>query len=237
MDKITFINKSLGNEITLCRNEDNIYIRSERRTIGDPAVRDFIWKIGASYPNAARYDDLMEGISVGSGNSQSEAQRVFYRVKKFFEQHRSGHAFFENVRQVGYRVSDHWEKKEEFKNDSLNDLLMSELWAIVEEAIRHSQSWSIEKDKSGLSYIRAKSDYALLTFRKMNALYWEILEQTSRNANSIEILQLREPLFKLMSYLLFWRVGDRLDDDQWRSDYEREIRLLTKQIALIYQEI
>lgn len=237
IEKITFINRALGNEITICKNEDNIYIRDERKSISDSSVRDFIWKIGRSFPNVASYEHLMNGIAAGGSDDKTEAQRIFYKIKKFLEANRSGQDLFENVRNSGYRVTEKWEIKSDSENKQTNEILISELWKTVNRSIEHSRNWPIEHDKSGLSYIRAKSDYAMSTFRDINSLYWEILEHSSRNSNSLEILQLREPLFRLMTYLLFWRVGDRLEDEQWRSDYEKEITLLTKQIAVIYENI
>ncbi|MDW6092119.1 hypothetical protein [Vibrio rhizosphaerae] len=147
--------------------------------------------------------------------------------------------FIVTVRGLGYKVSGKWLPLLADKEDGQNKhAFLKEIIAIIEDSIAYSESVNITQDKSGLSFIKPDQETALNHFRRINDCYHHFLSHYSAPGNSIELFELREKITKVLLYTIYWRVGDNLSDEKFRSDYKNELHLLLRQIkqALAFLE-
>ncbi|GGN38280.1 hypothetical protein GCM10011350_38110 [Marinomonas arctica] len=139
--------------------------------------------------------------------------------------------FIMTVRGLGYKVSPKWLFfVEEQVDEESKNAFIEEITAIIEDCITYSESADITQDKSGLSFIKPDQDVVMRHFRRMNDCYHAFLSRYSSPGNSIELFELREKITKVLLYALYWRVGDSLTDDKFRSDYKNELKLILRQI-------
>jgi hypothetical protein len=135
------------------------------------------------------------------------------------------------VRGLGYKVSEKWlsivdENKDEYQKDAFLNTITS----IIDDCIKYSKDAEISHDKSGFSFIKPSKDKVLENFSRIDDCYNSFLTYYSEPGNSIELLELREKITKVLLYVIYWRVGDSLSDDKFRSDYKNELNLLLRQI-------
>lgn len=139
--------------------------------------------------------------------------------------------FIVTVRGLGYKVSNKWLPIVEEQGDKESkNAFIEEITVIIEDCIAYSESVDITQDKSGLSFIKPEQDVVMAHFRRMNDCYHSFLSRYSAPGNSIELFELREKITKVLLYAIFWRVGDSLTDEKFRSDYKNELKLILRQI-------
>ncbi len=139
--------------------------------------------------------------------------------------------FIFTIRGLGYKVSNRWLPITTTKdNESGKSAFLGEIESIIEDCITYSESINITQDKSGLSYIIPDQSIAIKNFRRMNDCYHSFLRQYSAPGNSIELFELREKITKALLYAIYWRVGDSMTDDKFRSDYKQELYVILRQI-------
>lgn len=139
--------------------------------------------------------------------------------------------FIVTVRGVGYKISNKWLPiLEEKRDEKSKNTCLKEITAIIEDCIAYSQSADITQDKSGFSFIKPDQEIAVDHFRRMNDCYHAFLSRYSAPGNSIELLELREKITKVLLYSIYWRVGDSLTAEKFRSDYKNELQILLRQV-------
>ncbi|HGH6024409.1 TPA: hypothetical protein AB5H75_000280 [Vibrio mimicus] len=139
--------------------------------------------------------------------------------------------FIVTVRGRGYKISNKWLPLIEVQTDDKSkNAFLAEITAIIEDCITYSESTDITQDKSGLSFIKPDQEIVMEHFRRMNDCYHAFLRRYSAPGNSIELFELREKITKVLLYAIYWRVGDSLTDEKFRSDYKNELKLLLRQI-------
>lgn len=135
------------------------------------------------------------------------------------------------VRNVGYKISNKWCPILESKRDEQNKhSFLKEITEIIEGCILYSGSVEITKHNSGLSFIKPDQEITLNNFRRMNDCYHAFLNTYSSPGNSAELFELREKIIKILTYAIYWRVGDSMSDEKFRSDYHNELQILLRQV-------
>ncbi|KYP94604.1 hypothetical protein [Rosenbergiella epipactidis] len=142
--------------------------------------------------------------------------------------------FIMTIRGLGYKGSNKWlpilEKR---ANEEIKNAFLEEITAIIEECITYSESADITHDKSGFSYIKPDQNTVMMHFKRMNDCYYLFLRRYTSPGNCIELLELKEKIAKILLYAIYWRVGDSLTDEKFRSDYKNELKLTLRQINQI----
>lgn len=239
---LIFTNLSTGAKLTIDNVNHVIVIDEKTVSISDTTVMTTIWVIGSLSPKLTTYDVLAEELkkkhNIGlDADEAAIAQKYINRTNNFLKNIPKLNGLYKNIRKHGYRMSDDWILSPEVENKLLNDENIRILEEIVDNAIEDMNSRSITSDVSGLLYIKPDRVFSNNIFNEINNLYWKIIESCSKPGNSIDIIPIRRLLFELSTYLVYWRVGDGLTEEKWRSDYEREIRTVLKQISMLYDDL
>lgn len=139
--------------------------------------------------------------------------------------------FIITVRGLGYKISNKWltipgDDHINYKDSNF----LNEIDLIIDNCIKYSESTHIIQDKSGLCFIKPDYDVVIDHFNRMNSCYHSFLSRYSAPGNSIELIQLREKITKLLLYAIYWRAGDSMSNEKFRADYKNELLVLSKQI-------
>ncbi|SJL83419.1 helix-turn-helix domain-containing protein [Vibrio palustris] len=139
--------------------------------------------------------------------------------------------FIVTVRGVGYKVSNKWlPVSGKSKDEDQKDVFLNTITNIIQDSIKYSEAAEISHDRSGFSFIKPNKEKALEHFSRIDDCYHSFLDCYSEPGNSIELLELREKITKVLLYVIYWRVGDSLTDDKFRSDYKNELNILLRQL-------
>ena len=159
------------------------------------------------------------------------ANKKIYQLRETLKKVGMDEQFIETVNMQGYKISDKWVLLTQESLSVNDDNFLDMIRAIIDDNIKYCNSSALHHDQSGLSYIMPDESVVLNNFNKINEIYKLFMSEYSRPGNSIEILHTRNLLGKLLTYFIYWRVGDGLTDEKWKSDYKHELELLFKQIS------
>jgi len=237
MSQITFKNIETAKNVTLDTNLNILKSSGREIFIQDSAVYVLFYQLFTLKTSLISYSDIGNIVRDQKSSFHMEDSPDSIIANKYVFKARAVlknvmiEDFIVTVRGLGYRVSNKWlpviEKQENGENK--HDFL-KEITAIIEDCISYSESVDITQDKSGLSFIKPDQDIVMTHFRRMNDCYHSFLSRCSAPGNSIELLELRDKITKVLLYAIYWRVGDSLTDEKFRSDYKNELRLILRQI-------
>lgn len=182
---------------------------------------DFIASIIKEYKSISHMNDCSDNII---------ANKYIFKVRNILKSLRVEN-FIVTVRGFGYKISNKWLSLVDKKSDinSKNNFLIA-ISRIIDESIQYSESATIIQDKSGLCFIKPSKEVVINHFNQMNDCYCLFFEEYSSPGNSIELIELRDKITKILSYAIYWRVGDSLTNDKFRADYKNELMILLKQV-------
>lgn len=139
--------------------------------------------------------------------------------------------FIVTVRGLGYKVSSKWLPLFESEQGEQNkDAFLKDIIAIIEDCTAYSETVEVTRDQSGFTFIKPDQETALDHFRRMNDCYHAFLSRYSAPGNSAELMELKEKITKLLLYAIYWRVGDSLTAEKFRSDYRNEMQIILRQV-------
>lgn len=79
-------------------------------------------------------------------------------------------------------------------------------------------------------FIKPDKEILLANFSRMDDCYYTFLKEYSAPSNSINLLEIREKIIKILLYAIYWRVGGSLSDEKFRADYKNELQVVLKQL-------
>lgn len=147
-----------------------------------------------------------------------------------------------SVRGSGYRLVDGWSLQEEQRPALART--MGELSILVADAIAFVDRCKLEKNKIGLIQVERGGLRSLMSgqnFLRFDQAVYQILDELSSmglgSRYTRDIVKVKQALVDLASYLLFWRTGDRLTDDDWKANFREESQSLLDAIAYDVQRL
>lgn len=237
MSQITFKNKQTGKSVTLDFNLKILKSAGREVFIQDSAVYSLLHRLFILQATLLSYSDIGCIVKDQKSSFHMEDSPDSIIANKYVFKARTVlknvmiEDFIMTVRGLGYKVSPKWLPiVEEQVDEESKNAFIEEITAIIEDCITYSELADITQDKSGLSFIKPDQDVVMRHFRRMNDCYHAFLSRYSSPGNSIELFELREKITKVLLYALYWRVGDSLTDDKFRSDYKNELKLILRQI-------
>lgn len=243
-NRIELVSFATGSELIVDRTNRSIIFNEKIHRVHRETIIEVIWCICAAHPEICSYGQIMrhlneKSLMIGSDEDVARnAQKAVNYAREFVRTKlATAPELFQNVTSAGYCLKeDNWAPKDD-NNTSQNDWTMRELERLVRKYCDYTDTHTVIQDKSNLSYIKPSQRDAVDAFREINVLYWDIIERSSRVGNAHRIIVLREKMFKMLTYFAFWRVGDQMTDEKWKSDYRIEITHLLESIKSEYDQI
>ena len=237
MSEITFKNVETAKVVTLDSNFNTVKSQGREVFTQDPAVALLLRHLFMNPSSIMSFSDIASIVRKQKSTFHMEdspdniiANKYMFKVRAVLKS-----VLVENiivtVRGLGYKVSTKWlPVVEETSLQESKNAFLDEITQIIEDCIAYSEAVEITQDKSGLSFIRAENHVVNSHFQRMNDCYHAFLTRYSAPGNSIELFELREKITKVLLYAIYWRVGDSMTDEKFKSDYKNELHLLLRQI-------
>lgn len=239
MSQITFKNVETSKLVTLELNLKILKSSGKEVFIKDAAVYVFLYQLFTQNTSVKSYSDIGTIVREQKSSFHMEDSPDSIIANKYIFKSRAVlksvmvEDFIVTVRGLGYKVSSKWLPLLESERDEQNkNAFLKEITAIIEDCTAYSETVEITQDQSGFAYIKPDQETALEHFRRMNDCYHSFLNRYSAPGNGAELLELREKITKLLLYAVYWRVGDSLTAEKFRSDYKNELQIILRQVKL-----
>jgi hypothetical protein len=207
--------------------------------------RDFVVQVARKFPKTAMFVDLEAAIQLGKNESREILKKIAHQVKERFEAVNLQIPVLESARSAGYSLASGWRLiTEELGTEHLAYEQLRELNVALDRARAHVDSSAIVTNQIGLLYVErteatrqlAKDNYTLI-----EDVGWQLIHVLSScgvtNEEHPDILEVKKKIEKIISYALFWRLGDSMSKDKFRSDFRSETKKLVGEIKHLISRI
>ena len=223
--------------LTLDTNKSILSCTSRHAFLQDPALFSIFFRFFSLNDDIITYEEIGQIIRESKSQFHMQDSPDNIVANKYIFKARSLlktlaiDDFIITVRGLGYKLSARWlpvYQEEQPKTDGNN--FIDEITALIEDCIKHSDQMKIVQSNSGLTLIEADQHLMLNNFTRMTQSYQTFFDAYSAPGNSVALLEVREKMMKLLFYTIYWRIGDRLSESQFRADYKNELKVLLRQI-------
>lgn len=214
------------------RDGDALHVDGERLTISSRARKEVLWLLLSSVGRVVLHEEIAAVCGRGSRDDDpsSRSSKFMAEFRRELGKLRPLTDLVRSVRSLGYTVSDDWTKPPpEIRIQKSNDFLAA-LDHVVDECIKHSDEHSIVTCQNGLQYMDFDIDFAIQKYQMLDSMLWDTVRILSISAKPSDLIDLKRTFHDLASYVLYWRLGDGLTEEKWRSDYRDEISTRAQKI-------
>lgn len=241
-NKIVLINKS-RNVLRYERNGEVITVGLRRLPLRTRAQRDVLWLLLSSLGGAVSHADIADLLNQIGGpgsrndNPSARSAKFIASLREHLEELDELRGLIDSQRARGYIIGSDWSSQPlEIQVEKTNDFLAM-LDSVVNDCIAHTNSRAIIHCPNGLQFIDFDMDFALQKYELLNAMLWDTIRVLSSTAKPSDITPIKDHFHRLASYVLYWRLGDGLTDEKWKSDYHDEILSVSDQIKTIVDKL
>jgi len=223
----------------------NFFIDGARGNFPSPRHRDFVVAVARRAPKTAIFKDLDAAMPGRSETPREVYKRLAHQVKERFEAANLRIPVLESVRSTGYQLANGWRLvAEEVRSTHLAIDQLRELNVALERARTHVDKTTIVTNQIGLMYVErteatrqlAKDNYTLI-----EDVGWQLIHVLSSsgvtNDEHPDVLEVKKKIEKIISYALFWRIGDSLTEEKFRRDFHVESKKLVAEFKQLIERI
>jgi hypothetical protein len=223
----------------------DFFVDGNRGRFPSKRHRDFVIEVIRKSPKTAMYADLDIALEFGKDDSRDIYKKLAHQVKEKFEAASLRTPVLESVRSAGYALVDGWRiVDEEIKAKHLAFDQLRELNTALERARAHVDKAAIVTNQIGLSHVErteatrqlAKDNYTLI-----EDVGWQLIHVLSccgvTNDDHPDVLEVKRKIEKIISYALFWRIGDSMTEEKFRRDFRSEIKTLVAEFKQLVERI
>ena len=229
--KLTHIDTSKN--LLICLDQKIVKCDGREKYINDPATYAIIVFLISNPDKLIKYSSICEIIDkYKKSDNTSEsiiANKYIFKVRDALKEFNITD-IISTIRSQGYKLSGKWKLMNSDVKKHRNNEFIDEVKSIISDCITYCENSELKHDKSGLSYIYPTDDVLINNFKRMNSCYHLFMSNYSKPGNSVQLMEVRNKLNKLLSYCIYWRVGDGLTDEKWKADYNNELAMVLKQI-------
>jgi hypothetical protein len=131
--------------------------------------------------------------------------------------------FIQTVRNYGYRLGPGWTV--DVSEQSLTALgrNLKELKHLVDRCIDHVRHSQIHTNSRGLLYVNLNKSELYENYLIIERISWDVLDALSRDKTISFVLRVKNDFDRLLTYVLFWRIGRGMMKNEWKDNFESEI--------------
>lgn len=219
--------------LSICLDQQMVKCSGREKYISDAVTYEVIVSLISNQDGVTTYSSIC-GIVNKTKNTDSTpdntiANKYIFKVRDVLKEFNINDVF-QTIRNQGYKLSDKWALIDVDAIEVRDNEFLVEVRSIIADCISYSDNSELTHDKSGLSYVQPTDDVLIGNFKRMNSCYHLFMGNYSRPGNSAELMEVRNKLNKLLSYCIYWRVGDGLTDEKWKADFKNELAMVLKKI-------
>ena len=237
---LTLKNRDTSLTIDISYEEPILVVNEREYPLGDAASHAVLLLLAASGTKWAKYKDIADSVRavkaknyLASETDNKVAQKHVHSLKVALKKIGISD-LTETLRSSGYRLDDRWIIVDNNPDGSdqrdVDAIFLNELRTIIDRLVACCNSTNLTSSASGLKYMTPPKLERIELFIDLDDCYRRFLETYSRPGNGVWLFPLRNKINELLSYCVFWRVGDGLDDSKWKADYKNELDVLFNQI-------
>lgn len=133
-------------------------------------------------------------------------------------------------RTVGYRLAPGW-RAQEHKPREVPTL--DELRQIIDRCKAFCTPERVRRDNSGLEYLDTTDFDVAAQFAEASAHLLRAVRSAANPRNRSRVFRLKSACWELLSYVAFWRFGEKHTTTDWVEEYHSEIDALFSEISLM----
>ena len=222
----------------------DFFIDGTRGNFPSPRHRDFVVVVSRKAPKTAMFQELDAAI-LKKHESRELYKKLAHQVKERFEAVNLRIPVVESVRSTGYQLANGWRLVEEqVRSKHLAFDQLRELNVALERARAHVDKATIVTNQIGLLYVErteatrqlAKDNYTLI-----EDVGWQLIHVLSScgvtNDEHPDVFEVKKKIEKIISYALFWRIGDSLTEEKFRRDFHVESKKLVAEFKQLIERI
>lgn len=222
----------------------DFFIDGTRGNFPSPRHRDFVVAVSKKAPKTAMFEDLDKTI-LKRHETRDLYKKLAHQVKERFEAVNLRIPVLESVRSTGYQLANGWRLvAEEVRSTHLALDQLRELNVALERARAHVDKTAIVTNQIGLMYVErteatrqlAKDNYTLI-----EDIGWQLIHVLSScgvtNDEHPDVFEVKKKIEKIISYALFWRIGDSLTEEKFRRDFHVESKKLVAEFRQLIERI
>lgn len=224
------------------RGSDVVFLDAERIILRSRTQQEILWLLVKNFGRVVPHNEICETLDkVGYGQSDelpnTRSAKFVAILRSELERISDLRDFIKTVRAKGYTIDENWTKPADLIRIEQSNDFLSMLDSIILECIEHATNSKIVTCRNGLQYIDFDSDFAIQKFTILNQMLWDTIRSLSLTVNASEIIAVKNTFYDLASYILFWRLGDELSEQKWKSDYRNEITTLARTLRRQVDEL
>lgn len=143
------------------------------------------------------------------------------------------------LRSRGFFIAPGWEVEQVAVNDSQMSEAVEQLRHLSAECANAVRFMTYVESTSGVQYVTAPPGLSVTNFTRFHESAWRLLLALSvlPEANTSLVLKLKGQLFELASYLAFWRMGTRHEEEEWKEEYRLELSAVMDTVEILAERI
>jgi len=191
--------------------------------------------ISDAHPRTILTEELFDHLSaiVHIGDRSMFSQTVY----KYVSQARLALAkagveksLIQTVRNLGYRLGQGWSVHLTEEPSLFFIEALFELRSLIDKCISRAWTCTMITNSSGIMYLDVNKEDAYNNVIILDNLSWRLLKAMSILRPLHPCLQMKEYFDKMMSYVLYRRIGEGISEHTWRLLYEKELNFLYGEI-------
>lgn len=194
-----------------------------------PQHARILYKLSLNYPNGVSYQEIKECLG-RVANSNNDIHKEIHQIRATIKNVSSKDDVITNISRYGYRVGDSWSVEDCGVIDAVLQDNLHIIGEIVNNCKTHMREKALKNTKGGILYLDFDNDFATQNFTVLDRVMWSIIDLLSSESNLAETMDLKATFSDLLSYVIYWRIGDNLTERKWRNDYESEIDNTVKKV-------
>lgn len=217
----------------------DFFLDGKKGSFTSVACRDFVLAVIKSAPKTATANILM-----GAVRSATSLKKLQHNAKNAFEKVGLKVPVIEAVRAEGYQLAGNWRKNaRSVAQKHLAYDLLDQLVTVLKNACAHVDKTHIQTNTIGLMYVERTAmtrNLAATNYTMIEDVGWQLIHVLSSSGGSNKDLpyvhEIKKKIEKIISYALFWRIGDGLTVEKWRSDFHSESQKLVADIKILIEQ-
>lgn len=239
---IDLVNKRTRGRISYERGSDALYLNGERVLFNSRQQKEVIWMFLSNVSvnvTHNRISDYLVSSGRGSVNDPPNAisGRFMHELNRVLEGIPELKGLIESVRGIGYRLCQDWIAPEPNIAVERTTNFLAALDNVVADCISHVVSCRVITRPNGLQYLDFDRSFAIEKYQILDKLLWDTIEILSAQAKSSDLIEIKASFQDISSYVLYWRFGDGLSEEKWKSDYLEEISLKQRRIKSQIEDV
>jgi hypothetical protein len=225
---VELIDVRTSDVIRIIRNDPTMHVGQKILNYERPITSQILCYIASKNRETASYSEIFDLLRNNNMYSDDDvpsiaAHKEMSKIDKELKTAGLQVKLWDNVRGKGYRLSNYFQLKPSTVTTRIASEVSESLNTLAQRCVAYVHNREIIIAGNGMMFLDYEPDVAVQNFQLVDRLRRTVLEGLSLHLNYSEIGIVKQGLDDILSYMIFWRIGENLSKEKWKLDFEREI--------------